>query len=105
MTDSFQQPNSSEVDTQVGQAWSQHFLGHNDVAIRAFQQLVERWPDHIDAHYGLALSLKTAEQKAEAGEAFRKAKSLVENEILAQTEMNPRLMMLSRMVDQQLAML
>ncbi|MEP7286519.1 MAG: tetratricopeptide repeat protein [Chloroflexota bacterium] len=103
--DSSQQPNSSEVDSQVGQAWSQHFLGQNDVAIRTFQQLVERWPDHIDAHYGLALSLKKTEQKAEAGDAFRKTKSLVENAILDQTEMNPRLLMLSRMIDQQLAML
>jgi len=94
---------SDEVDVLVGKAWSQHYHGQHDSAIQAFQDIVQRWPEHIDANYGLGLSLKGAGRKQEAAEAFRKTKSLVDNALSGQTEVNSRFMMLSRMIDQHIA--
>lgn len=94
---------SDEVDVLVGKAWSQHYHGQHDSAVQAFQDIVQRWPEHIDANYGLGLSLKGAGRKKEANEAFSKTKALISNALSGQTEVNSRYMMLSRMVDQQLA--
>ena len=94
---------SDEVDVLIGKAWSQHYHGQHDSAVQAFQDIVQRWPEHIDANYGLALSLKGAGRKPEAGEVVRKTKSLIDNALSGQTEVNSRFMMLARMVDQQLS--
>ena len=102
MTD-MNKASSDEVDVLVGKAWSQHFHGQHDNAIAAFQEIVQRWPEHIDANYGLGLSLKAGGQKQEAGEAFRKTKALIDSALAGQTEVNSRYMMLSRMVEQRLS--
>ncbi len=94
---------SADIDALVGQAWSQHYHGNNAEAIQEFRHLVERWPDHIDANYGLSLSLKTNGQKEEAAEAFKKTRALVENTLATQTDENSRFHMLKRMIDQHLA--
>jgi thioredoxin-like negative regulator of GroEL len=100
-----QKVGSNEVDALVGQAWSLHFHGQNDGAIQAFRDIVTRWPDHVDANYGLALTLKKGGQKAEAVEAFNRTKSLIQAvEVQAEDE-NARLQMLIRMIDQHLAMM
>lgn len=105
MQNSPTQPARAEVDALVGQAWSQHYHGQNDNAVQQFRQIVEKYPDHIDANYGLALVLKKLGRKEEAGEAFRKTKQLVEAAGIAPKDDNARFQMLSRMVDQQLASL
>ncbi len=93
---------SADIDALVGQAWSQHYHHHDSEALQEFQRLVERWPDHIDANYGLALALKTAGQKQEAAEAFKKTRTLVENALATQSDDNSRFHMLKRMIDQHL---
>jgi len=100
-----QKVGSNEVDALVGQAWGQHYHGQNDAAIQAFRDIVTRWPDHIDANYGLALSLKKAGQKAEATEAFNRAKGLIQSAGTKADDENARMQMLTRMIDQHLAMM
>ena len=104
MTDN-QTKTSADVDTLVGQAWSKHYHGDNDAAIKAFQELVDKWPEHIDANYGLSLSLKAAGQKQAASEAFKKTKTLVDAARATQADENARYTMLSRMIDQQIVSL
>ncbi len=96
---------SADIDALVGQAWSQHYHGKDAEALQAFQQLVERWPDHIDANYGLSLALKTSGQKQASVEAFKKTQALVEAALATQTDDNSRYHMLKRMIDQHLAMM
>lgn len=108
MTNGAKQPSSStEADGLVGEAWTVHYRGQHDEAIRQFEQILQRWPDHIDANYGLALSLKYAGQKEKAAETFRKTKALVEaaQSKLEEDAEHPRFQMLARMCDQNVAML
>ncbi len=108
MTNGAKQPtDSTEADGLVGLAWIAHYKGQNDDAIRQYEQILQRWPDHIDANYGLALALKTDGQKEKSAEAFRKTKALVDAAHAASHEdaEHPRFQMLSRMCEQQLAML
>ena len=100
-----QKVGSNEVDALVGQAWSLHFHGQNDGAIQAFRDIITRWPDHIDANYGLALTLKKGGQKAESVEAFNRAKSLIQAAGGKSDDENARMQMLIRMIDQHLAMM
>src|SRR5262249_53571451 len=101
-----QKVGSNEIDTLVGQAWSQHYHGENDAAINAFKGLVERATDHIDANFGLALSLKKAGRKDEAVAAFNKAKGLVQaNNVGDDADANAKNSMLLRMIEQHLASL
>jgi|SRR5450432_729493 thioredoxin-like negative regulator of GroEL len=95
----------SEADAQVGQAWSMHYHGQNDNALQLFTEIVQRWPDHIDANYGLGLTFRAAGMKAEAANAYQKTKSLVQAASAVDSDDNARLLMLSRIIDQQLAML
>ena len=108
MTNGAKQPtDSTEADGLVGQAWAVHFHGQNDDAIRQFEQVLQRWPDHIDANYGLALTLKAAGQKEKSAEGFHKTKALVDaaHEALHEDAEHARYQMLSRMCEQQIAML
>ncbi len=95
----------TEFDSRVGQAWSQHNQGHDDVAIEEYHHLLEEWPDHIDANFGLALALKTQGEKGKALEAFSKTRQIVESEMAKATGDTSRYTMLMRMIDQHLATL
>ena len=108
MTNGAKQPsNSAEADGLVGEAWTVHFHGQHEDAIRQFEQILQRWPDHIDANYGLALSLKYAGQKEKSAEAFRKTKALVEaaQSALQEDAESSRYQMLTRLCDQNIALL
>src|SRR5258708_39437185 len=102
-----QKAGANEVDTLVGQAWSEHYHGQNDKAVQSFQGIVQRWPEHIDANFGLSLALKTAGRKAEATEAFNKTKALVAaaTQTDNQGDYNSRMQMLARIIDQHLSTL
>ena len=94
---------SAEVKEQIGQAWSQSYHGKADNAIRAFEGILTRWPDHVDANYGMSLALKNAKQPDKAAEGFRKTLQLLTDELTrAQGDDVVRYQMLSRMVEQQL---
>ncbi len=101
---STQKSGTSEVDMQIGQAWSLHFKAQHQDAVKSFGEIVRRWPENIDANYGLALSLRGAGQKAEAAKVFATTKSLVETARANQSSDESRLMMISRMIEQQLVL-
>jgi tetratricopeptide (TPR) repeat protein len=99
-------PSTAEADALVGEAWTAHYHGQNDDAIRKFEDVLQRWPDHIDANYGLALTLRTVGQKEKSVERFRKTKALLEAALAAEPdEVNARYVMLSRFCDQNIAMI
>jgi len=106
MASSPNQPaNTKDVDALVGQAWSEHYRKQDDKAAQMFRDILQKWPDHIDANYGLALSLRALGQKEPALEGFRKAKQLVDAARQTQNDENSRYQMLARMIDQQLSYL
>jgi len=96
---------TTEADVQVGDAWSKHFNGQNDVALEQFRKLVEKHPAHIDANFGLALCLKTAGQKSEANTIFLKVKELCQAELDKKIEEPDRYQMLIRICTQHMTTL
>lgn len=95
---------TDSLDAQVGQAWSYHYKKQNDLALIEFQKLVEQDPSHIDANYGLALTLAALGQKARAQESFKRTAELVSVKMNAQLadDEDSRYRMLNRMIEQQL---
>jgi Flp pilus assembly protein TadD len=95
-------PSTTDVDVQVGEAWSKHFNGQNDVALEQFRKLVEKYEAHIDANFGLALCLKTAGQKSEAMAAFIKTRELCQAELDKKLDEPDRYQMVLRICEQHL---
>jgi tetratricopeptide (TPR) repeat protein len=95
----------SDFDQRVGQAWSQHFRKQYDQAIEMFTKLIDEWPDHIDANYGLGLSLRMAGQKERATDQFTKTQQYLSAEMAKSTGDVARFQMLQRMAEQQLSAL
>lgn len=93
---------TNEADVQVGDAWSKRFNGQNDMALEQFRKLVEKYSDHIDARYGLALCLRTAGQKEAAIAVFNETKALAFAEADKQPEEPYRYQMIARMCEQQI---
>jgi tetratricopeptide (TPR) repeat protein len=95
----------AEFDGRVGKAMDQHIRRQFEQAIELYKHLLEEWPDHLDANYGLALSLKAAGRNPEATDAFKKTRTFVEVEMGKTTGETARFQMLLRMIDEQLAQL
>lgn len=95
---------ADSLDAQVGQAWSYHYKRQNDLALAEFQKLAEQDPAHIDANYGLALTLAALGQKERAAEIFKRTAELVTVKLDAQQpeDEDSRYRMLSRMIEQQI---
>lgn len=96
---------TTEADVQVGDAWSKHFNGQNEVALEQFRKLVEKYGTHIDANFGLALCLKTAGQKAEAIASFIKVNDLCQAELDKKVDEPDRYQMLIRICAQHISTL
>ena len=96
---------TTEADVQVGDAWSKHFNGQNEAALELFRKLVDKFPTHIDANFGLALCQKTAGQKEAAIMGFNKAKELAQAEIDKPADEPDRYQMIIRICSQHLATL
>ncbi len=95
----------AEFDGRVGKAMDQHIRRQYDQAIEMYRQLLDEWPDHLDANYGLALSYRGAGRNAEAIDGFKKTRAFVEAEMGKATGETARFQMLLRMIDQQLGIL
>jgi tetratricopeptide (TPR) repeat protein len=95
----------AEFDARVGKAMDQHIRRQYDQAIEIYKRLLEEWPDHLDANYGLALSYKASGRKDEAVDAFKKTRNFVEVELGKTTGDPARFQMLLRMIDQHLGQL
>ncbi len=93
----------NDIDVRIGAAWKAHYRGQDDIAIEQFRQLVAEAPDHIDANWGLGLSYRDAGRIEDATQVFHKVKDLVGAQLEEQSTERERFVMLSRMVDQQLA--
>jgi lipopolysaccharide biosynthesis regulator YciM len=103
---STQRQNITETDKAVSEAWALHYNGQHEAAVRAFQELVAANQEHIDANYGLALSLAGAGKRAESDAAFRLTKTYVEQTLQTlEGEEAQRYVMLKRMIDQHLTRL
>jgi Flp pilus assembly protein TadD len=96
---------SNEADVQVGDAWSKHFSGQNDMALDQFRKLAEKYATHVDAAFGLGLCLRVAGQKDAAAAAFTKAKELCMSELDKKLDETDRYEMLARMCEQNLTLL
>lgn len=65
------------IRVEIGSAWSAHRQNHNDEAVKAFQAVLNRDPNNIDAFYGKGLAERASGQKAAATNSFEQALTLV----------------------------
>jgi len=107
MTDQSIASSSLSVTEQVKQAWKDHYAHRNEEALAAFEKVVGQDPEHIDAQYGLALTLVALGQSVRAVEVFKHVAQLVDTQIRQQPadDEDARYRMLARMVNQQLEFL
>jgi tetratricopeptide (TPR) repeat protein len=89
-------------DAKISAAWKAHYNGQHEQAIEQFKKLVDQTPDHIDANWGLGLAYRKAGEKASALQIFQKVRDLVTQELETHPENHERLIMLKRMVSQQI---
>ncbi len=98
----------SESGSLVEEAFKHHLHGDNDKAIQMLSEFVQRWPEHIEANYDLAVCFKTAGRIEDAARFFRRTRSLIQraqaNEQLNR-ELSQRLTMLSDLIDHQMALM
>ena len=100
-------PATLSAADQLKQAWAYHISGSNAQALPLFEALVTADPTHIDATYGLALTLRKLEQRDRAVSTFQQVAKLVAaraNE-QANDDEDSRYRMLARMIEQQLGQL
>lgn len=97
--------NQKEIDEKIGEAWKAHYQGRDQDAIDQFIQLTEQSPENIDAHWGLALSYHNTGDTERAVRLFKKVKDLVTVKLESEPEDYERYFMLTRMVNQQLALM
>lgn len=107
---------SNPIEERIGSAWQNHREGRNDAAISAFEEILRKDPDNIDANYGIGLALKADGQMDKALTAFEKALSLTEDarttyeksraqehpDDNVKTPEDDRFMMLNRMIKQRI---
>ena len=107
MTDQSSINSASSISDKLKEAWRDHYQHRNEEALAAFEKVVAQDPEHIDAQYGLALTLAALGQAARAAEAFNQAAQLIEVQIRQQPadDEDARYRMLARMINQQIDML
>lgn len=96
--------NDKDIDAKIGEAWKAHYAGQDEEALRQFEALVEQYPDHIDALWGLGLAYRDAHKHEDATRIFKKIRDLIA-QLIADEEMHGqpgRYFMLNRMVSQQI---
>jgi tetratricopeptide (TPR) repeat protein len=64
--------NPSTADDFVTQGWAEHVNGEHAKSEASFRKALELNAQSIDAHYGLAMALKSQKQVQPALEAFEK---------------------------------
>ena|SRR5579864_5054295 len=95
------------ISERVKQAWKDHYQHRNEEALAAFEKVVAQDPEHIDAEYGLALTLAALGQSTRAADVFKHVAQLVDGQIHQQAadDEDSRYRMLARMIAQQLDLL
>ena len=64
---------------KIGRAWRMHRDGDQQGAIRAFDEVIAKSPDNVDAYYGLGLAYKTAGDQQSAADSFKQALANIED--------------------------
>ena len=94
-----------EFDNRINAAWKDHYAGQHHNAIEQFKALVAEAPNHIDAHWGLGLSLRKAGEFDAARQEFDQVQALVDAALAEDPAEYERFFMLNRMVKQQIEFL
>jgi thioredoxin-like negative regulator of GroEL len=107
MTDQSTVSSAPGIAEQVKEAWKDHYQHRNEQALAAFEKVAAQDPEHIDAQYGLGLTLAALGQSARAAEVFKHVAQLVDVQIRQQPadDEDARYRMLARMINQQLDLL
>ncbi len=105
MTKQASSPAAERSSSPLGQAWTYHVQGKDDLAIAEFNKLLEQRPDDIDTLYGLALSQKSAGQLQAALQNFQRVLDLLAHVDVSMEEAANRVTIMSRMVNQQIVAL
>ena len=102
-----------ELSKMIGDAWELHRKGDQAAAQRLFEDVLQRDPESVDAHYGLGLAKRASGDKAGARTAFERSLSLAKSTLDGlragrdandlSTTKDDRYMMLLRMIEQRLA--
>lgn len=71
------------TDEKIGEAWRLHREGKNSAAVRIFEEILNRTPDHIDANYGLGLAMRGEGNAEGAMKHFKRAQELSNNALNA----------------------
>lgn len=90
------------LNVKIGEAWKAYHAGQLDSALEQFNKILADASDNIDGYWGLGLCHRKLGNKSDAVEAFEKASSLIDAAIEAGTGEVERLVMLQRMVKQQI---
>lgn len=90
------------LDVKIGEAWKAYHGGQMDSAVEQFSKIITEASDSIDAYWGLGLCHRKLGNRSDAVEAFEKASELVDAAVEAGTGDAERLLMLQRMVKQQI---
>ncbi|MCU0513499.1 MAG: tetratricopeptide repeat protein [Anaerolineae bacterium] len=106
------------TDERIAEAWKLHRSNDHKGAIKAFEDILRKSPEHADAYYGLGLAQKALNDKTAATRSFqeclrlaRKALDAVKLEARIEGQHgsnnlnsydDDRYMMLSRMIHQRL---
>ncbi|MDZ4768957.1 MAG: hypothetical protein SGJ24_07505 [Chloroflexota bacterium] len=93
---------SKETVDAIGQAWIAFRKGQFDAAGTAFESIVSRQSDSIDAHYGLGLVRRAQGNRGTAVEEFHRCRTLVAR-AFAENPKSDRMEIMQRMVDQRIA--
>lgn len=64
-------PNDLKSQRAVG--WAHYGKDQVEEARAVFENITARWPDDLEGHYGLGMSLKKLGQAGSAKESFKKA--------------------------------
>lgn len=102
-----------EITKLIGDAWALHRNGDNAGAVRAFEAILQRDADNVDAAYGLGLAQRALGNKDAARKSFERSKSLAEKSLATirrerdsndlKTDKDDRDVMLLNMLKQRLA--
>lgn len=71
-------PAPDRATSPQARAWHYHMVGRHDHAIEAFNEILMKEPDDIDALYGLGLAQKAAGQHDTALKSFRRVMEILE---------------------------
>ncbi len=96
---------SEQLNAAISEAWKAHRAGHQDDAIKRFNDVLSEDPKNLDALYGMGLAQRAVDDPLGAKATFSKLQKLLTELMEAEDGGRSRYQMTARMVKQQLSML